>query len=116
MRCSCSKQKKWSRRKKKSLLKSVRGIAGHRRAIRHLFRHPSARTNKGTVADRDAGQNDRVRADRCTGLYECGNDLPITTHSHCSIIVDGFRMFVVGEHDTVADKNAVFDGYPFTNE
>ena len=71
--------------------------------------------NERTFADGHARQNDRSASDRCTSLDSSGHDLPVCLGLQPAVIRRA-RIQVVDEHDSMADKNVIFDGDSFTDE
>src|SRR5213078_2591192 len=78
-------------------------------ARRHVTRHDRPRADRGTLADADAAEDDRARADRRPPLEHGRLELPVLVGLKSSVVRGRARPLVVDEHDPVADVDLVAD-------
>ena len=76
----------------------------------------SAGSNERAFADRDAGDDGGVAADRCCALHAGDFNLPVGLSLKAAVGIGRARMAVVGEHDAMTDEDFVFDDHAFTDE
>src|SRR6266568_4209627 len=91
-------------------------IAGNDGISGNIFRHDTARSDDGVLADGDVTQNDAAAANRRSMFDQSWLDNPVGFRLKLAAGIGRLRVAVVDEHDLMAHEHAVFDGDSFTDE
>ena len=94
-----------------ALAEPVRRVAGDELVVGHVARDDAARADHRPAADRHAGQDRAVRAQRGSGTHEDRRDLPVVIGLGRAVPVDGARHAVVREAHMRADEHSVLHGH-----
>ena len=79
--------------------------------IRNVARHYRARTDQRILTDRNPPQDRRVTANGRIRPDTRRQTGPVVLRLQSAVGIYSARVSVIDEHDTVADKHAVFDGH-----
>ena len=67
-------------------------------------------------ANRHAGHDRRIAADRGPALYACRDYRPVSFSLQCAVVVDGARVEIVSKHHAMAHKDFVFNRHAFADK
>ena len=102
--------------KKLDLTDNLRRIAGNNGFRRNILGDHAAGSDYGARPDSDATHDGGIGADGDAFLHHRGDHYPVGFGLELAGFVYGAGVFVVDEHDTVADKCIVFDGDAFADK